>query len=311
MRLEFKVLWFENQMDQMTAAVTALDRELKKQGFRLELDHQQDASRLEELAVHQERFHDFDLVVVDFDLGAGQPTGDEVAQRIRTSFGFTDIIFYSGTATETLREKVKEHGIDGVYCCQRPLVREKLLEHVGFVVERLSRLEAMRGLAVVGAGRGDEHMRDIIRQAHALADDHDKAAIISEIDKHVDGFMGYSKAQYKKVTDLETRLSSRAVTSKVLFEASKSAIAAVALVHGKCAAEAKVLDNYLEDIIEPRNKLGHIVETREPEGWVIKAKAGTNFGKPELVKFRKNLRTHLDNFASLKAKLGNDVEKAA
>jgi hypothetical protein len=309
MRLEFKVLWFENQMADMRGAVGGLRQELARHGFTLDLDQQPDASNLEQLALHQERYHDYDLVVVDYDLGAGQPKGDEVAKRIRTSFGFTDIVFYSGAPTEELRDRVRAQAIDGVYCSGRRQLRDKLIEHVGFIVERLSRLEAMRGLAVSTAGRCDDHMREVVRQAHALMDEAGQNALIAAIDKKVIGSAQSRVRQFAKLKDLEGRLENRAVTSVVLYEAAQTAVETVLAHRPQCEPQLLVLRKYLEEVIQPRNNLGHNVEVREENGWVVRSKAGVEIDRQSLSEFRRNLSKHLDNFITLSANLAA-VEQA-
>ncbi len=299
MRLEFRVLWFENQMDGVQQAANGLRRELARHGLALELDQQADASRLDELARHQERFHDYDLVVVDWDLGEDQPKGDEVAKRIRNSFGFTDIIFYSGKATHSLRDMVKDMAIDGVYCAGRNELRGRLIDHVAHVVERLSRLEAMRGLAVVSAGRADDHMRDVVRLAHARMEAKDQAKLIATIDAKVAGASASHSKAYGKLKDLDGRLESRALNSNLLLEVAIVAIERVSGSVAGCEAPLETLKTYLVEVIQPRNALGHIVETRDVDGWVINYANGRKLTKADIASMRKNLARHLGNFAQL------------
>lgn len=299
MRLDFKVLWFENQMDGVRQAASGMKRALADHGLRLELDQQADASRLEELARHQELYHDYDLVIVDWDLGDGQPKGDEVAKRIRNSFGFTDIIFYSGKATDQLRDMVKDQAIDGVYCSGRTELRAKLIDHVEYVVERLSRLEAMRGLAVVSAGRCDDHMREVVRLAFERMTEEKQADLLQAIDKRVIGSAASHAKKYGKTTNLEEKLTSRALTSAILYEIATMALSQIADSCPDSGPLLKILETYRDDVIMPRNALGHIVETREIDGWVIRYAGAKELNKQGLGKIRKDLGRHLDNFSNL------------
>ena len=308
MRLEFKVLWFENQMDGVQQAVKGMRGELFKHGLLLELDQQGDASKLDELRAHQEKFHDYDLVVVDWDLGDGQPKGDEVAERIRNSFGFTDIIFYSGKATDRLRDMVKDRAIDGVYCARRNELRDKLIEHVNHVVERLSRLEAMRGLAVVSAGRADDRMREVVRLAHAKMDAEAQSELIVAIDTKVAGAAVSHAKAYGKLKDLEGRLGSRALNSGILHEAATLSVQKIVADHPACEPHLAILKTYVEEVIQPRNALGHIDETREIDGWVINYASGKQLTKVGLSKMRQDLSRHLNNFAAISALLSDAAE---
>lgn len=296
MRLTFKVLWFENQPDEVKPAITALQQRLGQHGFELLLDMQEDDSQVEALSQQHELHHDTDLVVVDFDLGEGSAKGDTVARRIRNRFSFTDIIFYSGSKPDELRQKVKDQGIDGVYCLPRRELRVQLLERVDDVVKRTSRLEAMRGLAVVTAGRGDEHLRNILRAIHAGLDEAGQAELIGHIDKEVRATAERNQTRYDGLTDLEARLADFACTSMALLKAAKEFVGR----REELKAEREILGKYQPDVIEVRNNFGHIVEEVRDDGWAIVSKKG-EIKKEDFPTFRKNFSLHLKNLSSLEA----------
>ncbi|MFZ5746190.1 MAG: hypothetical protein ACOY45_00875 [Pseudomonadota bacterium] len=296
MRLTFKVLWFENQPGEVTPAIRALRQRLEQHGFELILDMQEDDSRVDELSAQHELHHDTDLVVVDFDLGEGSAKGDTVARRIRNRFSFTDIIFYSGSKPDELRQKVKDQGIDGVYCLPRGDLRSQLLERVDDVVKRTSRLEAMRGLAVVTAGRGDEHLRNILRGIHASLDDNGKAELLGHIDGEVRATAERNQKRYDGLGNLEDRLSDFACTSMALLKAAKEFVGR----RDDLKAEREILGKYQPDVIEVRNNFGHIVEEIRDDGWAIVCKKG-EIKKEDFPTFRKNFSMQLKNLSSLEA----------
>jgi len=297
MRLQFKILWFENQPKEVKPATDALRSRLDEHGFELELQMERDDSNLALLALDQERYHEFDLVVVDFDLGQQSEKGDVVARRIRNSFGFTDIIFYSGSKTEDLRQRVKDQAIDGVYCMPRNELRASLLERVEDVVRRMSRLEAMRGLAVVTGGRGDVHLRSILRHIHVNLDEAEQADLISTIDDEVSATADRNRARYGKLKDLDGRLADFACTSMALLRGARKFVDR----HPELRAEAEILAQYQAEVIETRNKFGHLIETKTDEGWALVGKAPPPITHEDFPAFRRNYLRQLKNLASIEA----------
>jgi DNA-binding NarL/FixJ family response regulator len=298
-RLEFNVLWFENQPDEVKPQIRALEEQLVEHGFKLVLNLQESAINLDALADEQERFHDYDLVVVDFDLGDPRLQGDVVAKRVRARFGFTDIIFYSGSKPNDLRQKVKDGGIDGVYCMSRQDLRVGLIEHVEDVVKRISRLESMRGLAVVTAGRGDQHLKDIIRHIHEGLSDADKASLIAGIDKEVGDSSERILKSYSGCEDLDARLGNLACSSMVTLKAAKAFLKS----HPDLKEEYEILRKYQDEVIGPRNNLGHVVEVRTATGWQIEVRSGEPINFDSFTTFRKNFLRHLQNLATIVEKL--------
>ncbi|WP_295209516.1 hypothetical protein [uncultured Brevundimonas sp.] len=295
MRLLFQVLWFENQAKEVAAQAQALRSALSDHGFDLKIDMKADGSEVEELGALQEKFHEYDLVVVDFDLGNDELQGDLVAKQIRTKFGFTDIIFYSGSKPDELRQKVKDRAIDGVYCMSRTDLRVGLIEHVEEVVKRLSRLEAMRGLAVAAAGKGDDHLKEIIRALYVAADEEGQAAICSLIDHEVGGLSKRLADKYGEAEDLEQKMRAHGCSSVILWKVTK------ALLKGNSAlgVHHALLRKYQDEVMNPRNLLGHVVETRTEDGWKIEHSAGDPLVLDDFPKIRKNFSGQLKNLEAI------------
>ena len=100
------------------------------------------------------------------------------------------------------------------------------------------------------------------------------------------------------------------MTSMVLYGAASDAVSNLLATHPHCEPELLILRNYLKDVIEPRNSLGHNVEQREDAGWVIRSKGGAEINKATLVKIRKDLASHLGNFVALIEKLRPTIDQA-
>ena len=305
MRLQFRVLWFENQPQDVRTQIEEIEDYVREVGFIPQIEMQVDASNLEEYARQQQLYDEVDLVVVDYDLGKPDENGDHVAQMVRRGFGFTDIIFYSGHKTVDLRNLVKDRGIDGVYCMERSQLFERLALHIDQVVRRLSRLEAMRGLAMGTVGKIDDELRLLIAAEHGSCSAENQSRIVATLDDLVAKGARVQADGYAKCEDLAARLESRAVTS---FHLQKLALA-ITKGEAACADKRKVLGKYDGEVLQRRNTLGHATETKGENGWEV-----TSAGKPAITtadfpKLRQSLAHHLTNILSLRPILGSQRGK--
>jgi hypothetical protein len=303
MKLVFKVLWFENQPTAVEPAMKALGTRLDEHGFELELTMEENDSRVDVLSDRQDKFHDTDLVVVDFDLGDDSAKGDAVAKRIRNGFSFTDIIFYSGSRPNELRQRVSDQAIDGVYCMSRNELRAQLIERVDDVVRRMSRLESMRGLAAVTAGRGDQHLRSILTQIHDALDADGQRELVKAIDDEVHATAQRNQERYAALGNLDARIHDFACTSFALLKAAKMVVGK----HPELQKFKVCLGQYQQQVIEVRNKLSHIVEQEGDEGWVIVSKSDV-ITKDNFTDFRKGFSSQLKNLTSINAILTGNGE---
>ncbi|KIU47551.1 MULTISPECIES: hypothetical protein [Bradyrhizobium] len=306
MRLEFSILWFENQPQDVRTQIEEISDYVREVGFVPKIQIEESAARLAYLATQQQLYDDFDLVVVDYDLGDPSMNGDHVAQQVRRSFGFTDILFYSGHKTVDLRRLVHDRHIDGVYCLERRQLAERLCLHIDQVVKRLSRLEAMRGLAMGTVGKCDDELRLLLTEAYA-SKPNEQEAMEETIDKLVADSSKLQARRYEECRTFADRLDSRAVTS---FHLQKLALA---LLKGdkNCVDQRKILARYDNEVLKPRNTLGHATESRGDRGWQVTSRGTPAIQTNDFAMLRKNLTLHLENICTLRPRLsGKGDEKS-
>lgn len=296
MRLEFKILWFENQPQDVRTQVEEIEEHLSSCGFIPRVAMEIDSTNLKSLSQQQQLFDEFDLVVVDYDLGCEEVNGDQVARAVRRYFGFTDIIFYSGHTTVNLRDLVHKHGIDGVYCMPRPDLAERLGAHIDQVVRRLSRLEAMRGLAMGTVGKCDDELRVLLNELFAQANSEQRDGFISKLDQIVADSLVDSASLYKESESFEAKLACRAVTSFHLQRMALSLLKGVAAVKEQRAT----MTRYDAEVLRPRNTLGHAIETRGEGGWEVAATGKEPITTADFPILRRNMAIHLQNISAIR-----------
>jgi len=297
MRLEFNVLWFENQPDGIKTQIEEVEEYIQSDGFIPRINIEIDASNLDELIRSQGLYDEYDLVVVDYDLGNSEQNGDFVAQKVRLGFGFTDIIFYSGKTPADLRALINAKQIDGVYCATRgPQLVEKIISHIGQMVRRLSRLEGMRGLAMATVGKCDDELRSFLRHVYAAADDGRKELMVSELDKLVQSATSNAGKKYAELDSFDSRLHSRSVTS---FHLQKFALNLLRKKDGYKDVRS-LLSRYDPEVLERRNILGHVLEERTDAGWVLSSIRGTSITIQDFPELRRHMAGHLGNIRLLR-----------
>jgi hypothetical protein len=299
MRLEFKILWFENQPNDVKTQVEEIEDHLRTVGFVPEIQMEPDGSNIQKLGKEQSRFDEYDLVVVDYDLGHPGKNGDWVAKQVRRYFGFTDIVFYSGKRPGDLREMVFNSSIDGVYCFTRPQLADKLAAHIDQVMRRLSRLEAMRGLAMGVVGRCDDEFKKMLLSNFNGAEDAKKALIEAELAQLVNSAKERSSDGFSKCESFDERLQSRCVTSFTLYRL------AMFILKGNpdFSAERRLLCQYDPNVLEPRNRLAHAVESRTDGGWSVESNEKPAITLNDFPQLRKDLATHLANVQAIATRI--------
>jgi len=299
-------LWFENQPQDVRTQVEEIEDCVKDAGFIPRIQMEVDTTNLDALGKQQQVFDEFDLVVVDFDLGKDNMSGDDVALTVRRSFGFTDIIFYSGQKTVDLRKLVNERQIDGVYCIERQRLAERLAVHIEQSVKRMSRLEAMRGLTMGTVGKCDDEIREFLRAKFKSCIEGKQAEMSALVDELVNDAARLQTERYQKCETFEEKLASRAVTS---FHLQKLALAVLKGDEGG-AELRKVLTRYDAEVLKPRNTLGHAVEIRGERGWEVSSHGEDPISSKDFPKLRLDMGTHVENIFRLRPLLEREGTNA-
>lgn len=307
MRLDFRILWFENQPNDVRTQVEEIEEHLRTVGFIPKIRMVPDGREVEQLGREQELFDEFDLVVVDYDLGDPGQNGDWVAQQVRRHFGFTDIIFYSGKKPGELRQMVYEGGIDGVYCFNRPDLAEKLTNHIDQVMRRLSRLEAMRGLAMGVVGRCDDDFKSLILYSYENMDESQQASIERVLNDLVTSSRDAGQKGFETCANFHEKLKNRSVTSFTLWKLALSILKS----DERCTTHRKLLCNYDPAVLEPRNRLAHAIERRTETGWSVESEAKPAITLADFPQLRKDLAIHVTNIRSIAAAVGLDATEEA
>ena len=117
MRIDFNILWVENQPEYVQAQRTAIDRKMRDEGFRLQVEFPRSVDEAKAYLSSDIYGDHIDMVLMDYDLGIGT-RGDEGLVEVRSALPYKDLVFYSANAADLTR-LVAQKEVEGVFCSTR------------------------------------------------------------------------------------------------------------------------------------------------------------------------------------------------
>lgn len=282
----FRVLWFEDQLEGIANQRAELVEQAREEhGIELTFEDRPVVHDdiLEELKHRQRLYHDFDFVVLDYDLG-GATTGDIVASRLRKDFGFVPMVFYSGNfgGVSSLREQLVAADVDGVHCVTRRELVEFLTDQLHEMLHPLSRIETIRGSAVGAVADCDGQLRKWFSERHNKLGEDNRKKIESKLDDNIsESNAGRDKQWQGKSGDLPWKIE-RADSYQFMRIART-----LADMHNETGLPS--LEEFSKDLLGPRNILGHVVAERTSEGIVLRSSHGGELSSDELAELRRRM----------------------
>jgi hypothetical protein len=306
MRLDFNVLWVEDQPGVVAAQGKAIGRNMAEEGFEFKptictgLDEVQ--HRLSDDLFTDE----VDLILVDWDLGKGVE-GQTVITGIRERIPYKDVVFYSAvTDTKKLKEASFGEGHEGVYFVHRNDLVDEVTSLFKSVVKKVLDLDHTRGIVMGATSDVDQMARECLLLAHDLLDEAGRAGVLEEMVAILDD----------KVPSLEKRVGKlkQGPTVAGILEAHVTFTANDGLrvltrvleldalkAHAGHGVKIKL---YMEKVVPKRNILGHKVLS--PEGKPgIAGMPGETISLDDLRALRRLLLELRQDFRDLHGALGH------
>jgi len=299
MKLDFNVLWFDDQKNYVSSAEEALRDFLDEQGFVLKVNWQTGDTNLEKL-VDTQAFNNYDLILVDYDLGNKSIHGDELARVIRETF-YTDVIFYSGLEKQALKELIAQKPVDGVYCANRKDLGDAIIKVVETTIRIFQHPNALRGVVMAETADFDDTITECLVKFISNLREEEINECLTEIHQWVDDKSQQNIKQFGKRIDPKKPsdfLSHRA------FQAKHKLIHLIKLIEDneKFKPFIDYLKAYETEVIDPRNKLAH-VKLEEKDGTIKLVGADFEFTHEALTELRKTLLKHGENFGKISSLL--------
>lgn len=304
MRLDFNVLWVEDQQAQVEAQSKAIARHMAEEGFEFRATMCASPGEVRGYIGDQVFNDEVDLILVDWDLGAGGK-GQHVITEIREHIQYKDIVFYSAvTEIETLRQQSFDEDHEGIYfVARRDLVGEVTnLFHT--MIKKVLDLDHTRGI-VLGATSDIEHStRECLVQAYQLLDDPGREAMLGHMVKRLDDKI---KDTEKRVRKLDGKGVEAILEDHFTFTSSDGLGLLLKIMEFQPLVAHKAfqepIKRYRDEVAPKRNKLGHKVLQPDGRPSGMAASDGGVVTLAELRLLRKDLLELREQFRNLHAQL--------
>jgi len=263
LRLDFNVLWVDDQPDRVTAQIAAITKRMQAEGFQFNPKLCTSVDDVT-LAIADDVFTDeVDLILVDWDLGNGVFGQDAIAE-IRSSVQYKDVVFYSAqTAPADLRQSAFDKGLEGVYCASRDQLVDEVMGVFESLVKKVLDLDHARGI-VMGATSDIDHMvNESLAAIYSKSDDAAKRKMLGDALGYVNKKAESTKAKAEKLATAAS-LADFFEAHMVFQSNDKLIMLGRALKSGQFSTHSGFRPKirlYIEKVVPDRNILGHKVVT--------------------------------------------------
>jgi hypothetical protein len=266
MRLDFSLLVVDDAPGNVDGAIGELSDHLEAKGFMLRKTIAPDLSdrALRDLARSSGK--DYNLVMVDFNLGRADMNGAVAAARIRRELQFTDMLFYSSAPLAELLAELAKQEVAGVFVANRQTIGEALIGLADTVIGKAVDLSHMRGIAMAEVSEMDVQMEETLQRLFSVKDDC-FAAVATRTLSRLAQSIEDQKRDIMSLVENDDIVA--VVTNPSLFPSMhkyRTIMRAVACLDQKPDEAIGVLKNYAADVIDNRNTLAHSKEDQSADG---------------------------------------------
>lgn len=266
MKLEFSLLVVDNEPDTVDEAIGSLSDYLGSKGFMLKKTVALDLSESALRTLARSAGRDFNLVMVDYNLGRDDTNGAVAAAKLRRELSFTDMVFYSSSPSVNLLSELAKQQVAGVFVADRGSLGETLVGLAETVIGKAIDLNHMRGIAMAEVSNMDVQMEETLQQAFGVGDE----CISRKATRTMKQLVKSSEELQQEIADLagEGKILELVMDPRLFSSMHKyrALIRVADCLPKKPQAALDVLGTYVSDVINNRNTLAHAKEDLAADG---------------------------------------------
>lgn len=260
MKLTYSILWFDDDQGSFESIdMDYIRDEIASLGFTLKVVPVHAAADFN----RHSPFKDFDMIIVDFNLGDEQ--GDAFIEKVRSHDVYSEIIFYSFAEASDLWKAIHDRQLEGVFVTNKKSIESKVIRVARQSVRKVLDLENMRGIVMSEVGDLDAQLEDIFVKAMGGI----------SIEKQQEIFERF----HEKTSEHQERFAA----SLAAFQKAPSIVGLLALCdsdkrwqnfnrvrkHHELLNDKKLDGDYSKEILWPRNCLAHGIPVRTADGTLL------------------------------------------
>lgn len=315
MLLTYRIVWFEDQVDNIRPFIERIASQISRLGFTPKIDLRAVVTGGQDPMINLPSARDVDLVMMDWKLGGGYD-GAELAKRLRVVYRDADMIFYSSESAKHLRKLIFDQDIDGVFCSHRTYLSERTMGIVQAQLRKILDLNHMRGIVMAATSDLDQTIIECLERVHLLSSAGAKEEFANIVGSKI------SKSLRSKADEID-KLVRQGKLDKLLREPSFGAALRLSILQDEISkiqhqiSEVHLLDGlarYKDEVIRPRNDFAHRRAVLEAGQLILEGRSEP-FNQDSMVALRLKLLSHFDNLNGLISLLtemagGVDTEEA-
>ena len=319
MKLKYKILWIEDELDSIERPKKQIQKYLESDyGFECGEEDIviKNYDEFEEEYIYEENkrkkvkdsIKEFDLLLVDFNLGEEEQTGDKLIEVIREGI-YSEILFYS-SELESINNKLNNHFIDGIFTSDREHLEDKIKKLIKVTIKKVQDVNNLRGLILAEVAELDRIKNRIVKKYCEITKNSNnelkkyiKTDVFSDFATNIAKYdfliseeqNAYEKMELNKFIEdlmyMSTKKSKTVFKIKRLYEPTKS----INFIH----------QSYFEEVINKRNVFAHEAEQEDEKGKYLNYPNGDrlDFTEEECVKIRKDIKKHKKLLDEIEQKL--------
>lgn len=165
MKINYEILWFEDQPEKLEHDLEAIRDYLWDSGFSMNVEMRKTlaSDEIDDIVERISKYNKYDMIIFDYDLGSS-PKGSEIARRLRAEV-YTDMIFYSGKEPEGLRQILFETKVDGVFIVDRRDLADQIEPILEDHIKKACDINGIRGIVMDETSRFDRILREKCEKA--------------------------------------------------------------------------------------------------------------------------------------------------
>lgn len=312
MRLDFNVLWVDDQPGRIDAQIRRIKKQMEAEGFEFKPTLSQSIDDVRKLIGESVFADEIDLILVDWDLGR-QLQGQDVIAAIRDAVPYKDVVFYSAQKpANELRQLAFEKEVEGIYCASREELVDEVLGVFDSLVKKVLDLDHTRGIVMAATSDIDYMVNECLVAIHGQLDENGRAAMLKKT-------LGYIEKRMKKLNETAAELKGATSLSQ-LFEAHMMLTSNDRLRVLARALEGETLEphkkfrpsvvDYQQKVLPKRNVLGHVVLVPDGKMLTLTDSKGTVISLDETRELRRLILALRGDFRNLLLALQGNVANA-
>lgn len=318
MKLKYKILWIEDDVDSIERPKQQIQKYLEDDyGFECKEEDIviKDYDKFEEEFIYEENgkkrvkdsIKEFDLLLVDYNLGEEEYTGDKLIEIIRDGI-YSEILFYSSNL-ESINNELNNNFIDGIFRSDRDHLEDKIKKLIKVTIKKVQDINNLRGLIMAEVAELDRIKKNIIHKFSKEADSdfkkYIKEDVFSKIKKDLESLSCLVKVEDSECSYDEINLEE--LQNNFFYDSFKKSrtVNKIKKIKSKeCDHIDFKHEDYVKDVIEKRNVLAHQEENEDKSGKFLLYPNSNRleFTEEHCIKIRKDIKKY--------KKYLEDIEKA-